>query len=259
MGILKKIGPRSTNHDPRKAGRFFLRVGLAVIFLYCPLGVTFAETTDAVVRGPWPKKIVSINLCTDELLFRLVPPERIAAVSMHCADPEVSTVSREAQGVTKIKGGIEEVHAAEPDLIVGGTFSNKATIHFFKYSDTPVLVLGVPKDFDDIYTDIRKLAQATGEVEKGEAMIEQMQKELEALKPKTTPGVGQVQHPVFKGVKRAVFFQSGSYVPGAQTFENAIMEAAGLTNIAAELGIEIYGNLSLEQLIEANAIAVVHK
>ena len=48
---------------------------------------------------------------------------------------------------------------------------------------------------------------------------------------------------------RALFFQSGGVVPGAGTFENAIMEAAGLENLAATAGIRDYGSLSLEKLI----------
>lgn len=39
-------------------------------------------------------------------------------------------------------------------------------------------------------------------------------------------------------------------MPGSETFENAIMEAAGLENLAATLGIKDYGSLSLEKLIE---------
>lgn len=197
------------------------------------------------VRLPVPRKIVSINLCSDELLLQLVGPERVAALTKFSDDPEVSTVAFRAKGVKKIRGGIESVQSCEPDLLVGGRFSQKETLRFFDRSGVPVVALSIPKDFDDIYADIRKLAGAVGETEKGEEIIRGMQTELVKLKP--AAGVK----------KRAVFFQSDHYVPGAGTFENAVMEAAGLRNIAAELGIRDYGRMGLEELIRARPEVII--
>ena len=207
-----------------------------------------------------PKRIVSINLCTDELLLQLVGPERVAALTKFSADPEVSTVAFQAQDIKKIQGGIEDVQACGPDLLVGGWFSHKETLRFFARSGIPVLTFGLPKNFEDIYEDIRKFASAIGESQKGEAIIRKMQAELAVLKQDGTgsPAVGEVPVPLQKGAipksfpakKRAFFFQSGGLVPGSGTFENAILEAAGLENLAATIGIRDYGSLSLEQLIE---------
>lgn len=191
-------------------------------------------------RTPFPQKIVSINLCSDELLLRLVPPERVAALTKFSADREVSTIASQAKDIKKIQGGIEDVQACGPDLLVGGKFSHKETLRFFSRSGIPVLTLGVPKNFEDIYTDIRKLAAAVGESLKGEAMIQDMRSELATV----NPGSGSE--------RTALFFQSGGLVPGSGTFEDAIMEAAGLENLATTAGIRDYGSLSLEKLIAMN-------
>lgn len=197
------------------------------------------QATHAPSQETVPRRIVSINLCTDELLVRLVAPERIAALTKHSANQEISTIAASVGSIPAIRGGVEDVVACKADLLVGGKFSNKETLRFFQYSEVPVLVLDVPKNFDAIYANIRKLAQAVGESEKGEAIIQDMQKELAALRPESS------SH------RRAIFFQSGNMVPGSGTFENAIMEAAGLENVAAVLGIQDYGSLPLEKLIEA--------
>lgn len=246
---MKKPVQRAT----RNAQRFLCRCALTVVrcaILAAVMAFVSENVSAFDPNAEKPKKIVSINLCTDELLFRLVPPERIAAVSVHSANSEVSSVAREAASVKKIKGGIEEVLSCQPDLVLGGTFSNRETLRFFKRSATPMLIFSVPKSFDDIYANIHSLAEAVGEPGKGEAIIRDMKDELAQMK-------GDSFSKDFKGTvplffkNRAVFFQSGNYVPGAGTFENAIMEAAGLVNVASELGIKDYGNLSLEQLIEA--------
>lgn len=235
--------------NPVQSAKFFyrcaLRVALCTLLTGTMPGLLIAQTRDAKK----PAKIVSVNVCTDELLLQLVPPERIAALTRLSEDPSISTIAEQARGIKRIQGGVEDVLACNADLLVGGRFSNKETLRFFQRSEVPVLTFGIPKSFEDIYTDIRNLAEAVGEPRKGETIIKQMQKELGELKPKTTPDVGQVKHPVLRGPKRAVFFQSGNYVPGAGTFENAIMEAAGLINVASELGIKDYGNLPLEQLV----------
>ncbi len=208
----------------------------ALFVVLCALNgpVTFASD----IKQANPKRIVSINLCTDQLLLQLVGPERVAAVTKFSADPEVSPIAFQVKGVKKIQGGIEDVQACGPDLLVGGKFSHKETLRFFNRSGIPVLTFGIPKNFEDIYADIRKLAEAVGAQGRGDQLIQSMQSDLAALKP--GPG----------SKKKAFFFQSGSLVPGSGTFENSIMEAAGLENLAATIGIQNYGSLSLEKLIE---------
>ena len=59
----------------------------------------------ALLLAPWPanagerapQRIVSLNLCTDQLLMMLVEPERIAAVSYHAVNPDTSNLAREAR------------------------------------------------------------------------------------------------------------------------------------------------------------------
>jgi len=203
-----------------------------------------------------PRRIVSINLCTDELLLRLVEPGRVAALTRFSDNADVSTVWETAQGIKKTELDIESILACSPDLLLGGRFNNREALHFFQYTDIPVIIFGVPKSFEDIYGDIRTLAEAVGEPEEGETIIRQMQTGLAELKAEAGESrkkillSGATQDDGKGNKRRAIFFQSGGFVPGSETFENAIMEAAGLENLAATLGIKDYGSLSLEKLIE---------
>jgi iron complex transport system substrate-binding protein len=263
---MKQLGQRAA----RNAQSFHLRCALTVArcALLMMTAVIIAPNIYALDElGGKPEKIVSINLCTDELLLQLVAPERVAAVTKFSADPEVSTVADSAKDIKKIQGGIEAVQACGPDLLIGGKFSNKETLRFFKSSGIPVLTFGLPRNFEDIYADIRKLAEAVGETPKGEAIIRQMRTELAVLKPEPLrnavilrPQAEESKSEILRPLrtqdddrksfqKRAFFFQSGGLVPGSGTFENAIMEAAGLENLAVTAGIRDYGSLSLEKLI----------
>jgi len=234
-----------------------------IFFLFFALGTLNGPSIFASdVKQARPERIVSINLCSDELLLQLVGPERVAAVTKFSTDPEASTVAARAKGLRQIQGDIEHVLACGPDMLLSGYFSNKETVRFFEKSGIPVLVFKVPKSFEDIYADIRRLAGAVGEKVKGEAIIGQMQAELVGLNPESTSGAqsqvsSEIKHRMLPKGKRAVFFQSDNYVPGKGTFENAVMEAAGLQNVAVELGIRDYGRMGLEELILAKPDVII--
>lgn len=225
---------------------------IALLFFPVAGNIFAADAVSTLIEeksNATPQRIVSINLCTDELLVRLVSRERIAALTKHSENPDISTIAATVHGIKKIRGSVEDVISCNADLLIGGRFSHKETLHFFQYSEIPVLVFNVPKNFEDIYTDIRRLAKAVSESEKGEQIIKEMEEELLALKRDSPSQSFEGTAPLRKQ-KRAIFFQSGNLVPGSGTFENAIMEAASLENVAVSLGIQEYGSLPLEKLIE---------
>ena len=100
--VPERTGPRSFGGGVR-----FVACGLVCI-LWMPAMAHAGE-----IPSPEPKRIVSINLCTDELLLRLVGPDRVAALTKFSADSEVSTVASQAKDLKRIQGGIEDVQARE--------------------------------------------------------------------------------------------------------------------------------------------------
>ena len=75
-----------------------------------------------------PKRIVSLDLCTDQLLIDLVPRERIAAVTHLAADASVSAIPEKARGLPITHGGAEDVLARDPDLILAGPWGVAGTV-----------------------------------------------------------------------------------------------------------------------------------
>src|ERR1700744_15873 len=67
-----------------------------------------------------PQHVVSVNICTDEYVYRLLPRERIAALSFLAADrhPVISTIVDQVQGITLIHPSAETVIALHPDLVI---------------------------------------------------------------------------------------------------------------------------------------------
>ncbi|MBK9079818.1 MAG: hypothetical protein IPL91_12170 [Hyphomicrobium sp.] len=79
-----------------------------------------------------PRRIVSLNLCTDQLLLDLVEPERIAGVSYLATDPTLSADAVRLEPFKKLKGTAEEVLALHPDLVIAGEYTTGATVDLLR-------------------------------------------------------------------------------------------------------------------------------
>lgn len=199
----------------------------------------FQSATNFVSRSP--QRIVSINLCTDELLVRLTNEERIAALTYFSSKKQSSTISEITQNIPRIKGEIEEVLAHDPDLVVAGLFSKANTVRFLKKLGIPVVIFKVAEDFSDIYSNIRLMGEIVDNREKAEELIQEMQLRLREI--------GKID-PVSR--LNVIFYQSGGNVPGANTFQSSVIELAGASNVAAQMGVKGHAHVDLETLLFQN-------
>src|SRR5262245_65663910 len=92
------------NEKFRSPKQYILAIGMAA-------AVLSAAATDAAdsTPSPKPKRIVSLNLCTDELVLRLAEPRNIAAVTWLARLPNASNVAERAAMVPINHGLAEEV------------------------------------------------------------------------------------------------------------------------------------------------------
>ncbi len=73
----------------------------------------------STVAAP-PKRIVSINVCADQLVQMLAPKESVQALSFLAGDPQMSVMADQAAGYLLIRGQAEEVLPLEADLVIAG-------------------------------------------------------------------------------------------------------------------------------------------
>jgi len=209
------------------------------------LGCLIFLTGASLSYADKPSRIVSMNLCTDELVVRLAEPERIAAITYFSADSSISNISEEAKRFHLIRSQVEEVMSLNPDLVFMGKFTDRASIALLKRMGYPLKLVDLPQDFRGIRENIRDVALALGETEKGERLIEQLNRALEEPSEPLSPE------------PRVLFYQRGGFTPGADTFEDAIIGTAGAVNVSRERGIRHYGVLPLEMLISAKPDYVI--
>lgn len=187
-----------------------------------------------------PERVVSVNLCADQLLVMLGDPGQVASVSFLARDRELSYVADRAEDVPVNHGGAEEVLALEPDLVLAGEYGAGPAVRLLESRGMPVLKLGLAETFDDIRAQIRVVAEALGKPARGAAAVAAMDARLSSARA-TLPSP--------EDRPRALIFQADGFTAGAGTLTDAVLSAAGFRNVAAEAGMVGYGYMSLESLL----------
>jgi len=189
-----------------------------------------------------PQRIMSLSLCTDQLLLQLVPPERITSVTYLSRQTNESYLTVEALGVPINYGTPEEVAREHPDLVLTGTFSTPATRMLLRRIGANLVEVPPAEDFDQIRDATRQVAHAVGADAKGEELIAEMDAALAEL-ARTKPA---------RRIVVAGWTTSGT-VPAKGALFDSILTAAGGENVANLVGVEpLYGQFTafdLEQVV----------
>jgi len=187
-----------------------------------------------------PKRIVSINLCADELLVTLADPGQIAALSTYATDPDLSFVGDAAKAFRHDAATAETVVGLNPDLVLAGRFTKRATRDMLDRLGYRIELLDAVRSVDESIAQIRKVATLVGHPERGEALaaaIEAARQRAEAVAAtkQTKP--------------TAAIYQRRGYVTGGDTLSGELLSIAGFTNGGGPLAGKTGGFVPLERLI----------
>ena len=189
-----------------------------------------------------PSRIVSLDLCTDQLLVELVGRERIAAVTHLAADPAVSAIPAKAKGIPITRGAAEDVLRYDPDLILAGPFGVSPTVDLLRRLKRNVVVVPLPSDLDGVRAAVRTVAAAVGEEPKGEAMIAAFDRRLAQPRAAGRPA---------RHAPRRSSTRSADRSPVRGSLADAVLAAAGFRNKAADYRLTRGGQVPLELLVAA--------
>ena len=200
-------------------------VGLVALFLW------------ATSAHAEPQKIVSLNLCTDQLLMLLADPDQIASLSKIVDDPHVSLLAEKSVEFQKNRGDAEEIFIDNPEIVVAGVYTEKATVQILQSLGVRVEIFPIEQNFDDIVENIRKMGLLVGHLDRAERMIDDFNIRLEELRS------GITERP------RAAIYSANGYTTGTDTMSGQILKTAGFRNITEEVGMSFGGTLPLETLV----------
>ncbi|PQO22188.1 ABC transporter substrate-binding protein [Rhodobacteraceae bacterium WD3A24] len=179
-----------------------------------------------------PGRVVSINLCTDQLAMMLAAPGQLVSVSSMARDPRMSAMVAEAAEHHVNHGGAEAVFRLDPDLVLAGRHTTRATVRLLRRLGVPVEEFAPARDFDDVRANIARVGAALGREGAAEALVAEFDARLAALRAEA----GRAPE--------AALYYANSFTAGAESLAGHILAAAGLSNIAPQGGV-----LPLERLI----------
>jgi len=190
-----------------------------------------------------PQRIMSLKVCTDELLLDLVPPSRIASVTFLSREKPGLKFWPQAAAIPINHGTAEEILATHPDLILTDPFMAPALRPLLAKTGARIVEVPPAENFDQIREVTRLVAKAVGEEARGEGLIAKMDAELAALKARRP-----------KKMLTVADWGTGGFVRGTGSLFDQLLTAAGARNV--ERGA--FGYYDVESLIASHPDVLVY-
>ncbi len=228
----------------RKATPIVL-VGMVAFCAVWGQGAGAQEAPERVALADAPKRVVSMNLCTDQLAMLLADEEQLLSVSHLASDPRMSAMVEQA-GKYQINHGLaEQIYLMQPDLVLAGNFTARASVSMLKRLGVPVVTFDPAYSLEDVRARMLQMGDALSQQTRAEALAAEFDAQLASYRNET-------------GVRaRAALYYANGYTLGDKSLAGQILTAAGLVNIAAEVGFDAGGIIPLEVLAMAQPDTVI--
>ena len=179
----------------------------------CVTGLFVASLLAA--RPAWAGDVVSLNLCTDDLLVTLAP-ERLAALSPLARDASLSVVAGQAAHLPWVRPEAESVLALHPALVLASAYGAQATVSLLRARGVRVVTLPEPANLAGVDAQVTQAAAALNVPARGHAVLADFHARLAAIHP---------AHPM-----PAVLWEARGFSAGPASFGGDVLHAAGLIN-----------------------------
>ncbi len=211
-----------------------------------PRSVTDDYGHSMTITAP-PRRIVSNEMTFDEILFDLVNPQRIVAVSRFSFERRYSNL---AERVTELElpssESPEVILSLHPNLVIAGTHVRAEWLDLLQRGGVPIYRLqhNVVK-LSQLGGLIRRIGYLTGSDDRARELVKQFEGRLERARNRRPAHV--TSHPRILGYDRSL---ASSY--GVNTLFNDVVTMLGGINVGAERGLDTYDGISFEQIADWN-------
>lgn len=201
------------------------------------IGALFVAALWGVSAEAAPRRVVSLNMCTDQLLLTLADPEQIASLSPLALDRDYSFLAGKAEGLALNSGRGESILMGGADLVLAGAYDSGAKRDLLTRQGIPVLVVPPWRDLAGGRAQIREVARRLGHPERGERLIAEIDEALARVRSLVSPP------------RSILVYGRRGWVPEARSFVNEILAVMGFTLHQNRLGLEHGGLVRLESIM----------
>lgn len=184
-------------------------------------------------------RIVSMNICTDQLLLAIADPAQIMGLSRFSRDMRQGWLGQAARRFPVLSGGAEDILVMKPEVVAGSDFDKRSTREILKANGIHLVEFPIPRTLADVRDQIRQMGDLVGHPDRAASEIARLDAAISGAKR----AVGGRHFRILALSRRG-------WVPGRDSFVGAILAEAGLVNAAGELGIGFGGFVSMEEIIK---------
>lgn len=210
-----------------------MKVLAALAFL---VGFTTAAAGDPA------RSVISLNLCTDQLLLALAPESRIVGLSPFTERSRAPHVG----GPPILSGTAEEALLLRPDLVVAGLWDRRATQAMIRQQGIRLEAFDIVASLAEARTQITRMGDLLGERPRADILVAELDAALGRLR---AAAAGQ---PL-----RVLPYSRRGWVEGSEGLIGEILREAGLLSAAGEAGIRMGGFLGLEAVVSLRPDALL--
>ncbi|QOF74649.1 ABC transporter substrate-binding protein (plasmid) [Aminobacter sp. SR38] len=203
-----------------------------------------ALSSAPAAAGP-PKRVVSMNVCTDQLAMLLAAEGQLHSVSYLASDPNTSVLADRTNGFAVNHGLAEEVFLMQPDLVLAGAYTTRTTVELLRRLGIRVEEFAPDSSIADIRANILRMGEVLERREEAAKLVAALDRGVAELGKESASG------------KTVATYYANSYTSGTGTLVDEIVKLSGLVNIADKLGLSGTARLPLEMLVLAKPDLVV--
>ena len=211
-----------------------------------PRSVTDDRGRVVTIPGP-PERIVSNSITVDGLLFAVVGPQRVSAVSPFSMDPRFSDVAEIAERMDLPSSERPEiVLRLRPDLVFTGLHARAEWLSLMRHAGAPIYGVGdTVLKVSDLMSLVRRIGYLTGADDSADTVVKSWEARLRRVRSRI-PEAG-ASTPRVLGYNGAL-----SYSYGTETLFHDVVTLLGAANVGAEQGLTSYERISTEEIAAWN-------
>ena len=190
----------------------------------------------SLASGP---RIVSMNVCSDQLVLSLADADQILGLSRFSRDAWQSWAAEKARNFPSLSGVAEDVLLLKPDIVVVSLFDKRATRDLLKANGLHLVEFTVPRTLDEVKRQILAMGDVVQHPDRAQAEIARLDAAIARAR-----AFASAHH------YRVLPLERRGFVSGDSSLISSLLAATGLTSAAGELGFGAGGFASLEAIVK---------
>ncbi|WP_222919018.1 PGF-CTERM-anchored ABC transporter substrate-binding protein [Natrinema sp. SYSU A 869] len=211
-----------------------------------PLEVTDATGETITLEEP-PDSVVALQPSDAQTVFEIGAEDRLVGLPDNPATSDLEIGDRTA--VTDTYQLVpERVVDLDPDLVLAANATDEGNVEQLRNAGLTVYHFADAESLDDVRENVLTTGELTGECDGAEETVDRMDERLEIVDR------------ALEGTDRplAYYAMGDGYTAGSGTFIHEAMTTAGVENMADRAGIQGYGTINPETVVNENPDWIIY-